>query len=298
MNLQEIISLTRYRLGNYEPPYVWVDAELVHYCNEAINTMCRDAYALHDSLTDSVCAIYASSGTADYALAPSVIHVQNAKVVTEELLILNVKPATDWAVGSTITGTTSTHSCVVVGKVSDYTYSVNKRTGAFTPAEELSDGVTAATQTGLYPKVTDYKTTDLKKQTSMNLNRRTPDWRTLTAGEPTGYSLDYNTGYVTLTPSPDDTYVIRLSVYRYPITAMTTTTDIALQTPELSTYLHNAIIDGICAQAFLKNGEQTFDAKKAEYFMALFKKSLHDFKKGQMYHITEEEVVSPHNAFI
>ena len=35
--LQEIVDATRYRLNNFEKPYLWLDAELAFYANEYQN---------------------------------------------------------------------------------------------------------------------------------------------------------------------------------------------------------------------------------------------------------------------
>jgi hypothetical protein len=298
VTLQELINMTRYRLSNFEPPYLWVDAELVLYCNEAINTLCREALILSDSLTASVCEIHTSSGTADYALASSILYVRNAKVVTEELLILSVAPSTAWSSGDTITGVTSGVTCKVVSKVTDYRYSVEQRTGSFTLGEILSNGTYTADQGATYPKMVDYKSKDLEKHATMTMDYKRAGWRTLTEDEPEIYILDFNTGYLTLSPSPDDTYLIRLEVSRYPITAMTSSSSLTAQTPEVSSYYHNAIIDGICAQAYLKSGEFTFDAQKSQFFNALFQKHIMAFKKQLMYKREEEIVASPNSAFI
>lgn len=55
-------------------------------------------------------------------------------------MTINVAPATDWAVGDTITGQTSAKTCITVLKRSSTTYWVNNKSGAFTNGEVI--GVT------------------------------------------------------------------------------------------------------------------------------------------------------------
>jgi|GEM_PF-1340892 len=71
-----------------------------------------------------------------------------------EVLTLDVAPATAWAVGATITGATSTKTCVIVAKITDLTYQISNRSGTFTLGEVLSDGTYAADQGAAHPTVT------------------------------------------------------------------------------------------------------------------------------------------------
>lgn len=57
-----------------------------------------------------------------------------------EILTLDVAPATDWDPGDIITGQTSTETCVAVLKITALTYYVRERSGAFTLGEII--GVT------------------------------------------------------------------------------------------------------------------------------------------------------------
>lgn len=297
MTLQEIIDFTRYRLNNYESPYVWLDSELVLYCNEAINRMCREALVLEDSTTASVCEIHTTANTLDYALAASIIYVRSAVLVTKELLTLDVAPSTAWSVGDTITGASSTKTCIVVEKLTDYTYVVNKRTGTFTLGEILSNGTYTADQGAAYPTFKDYELDDLQKTTVYDMGKFYPAWRTATANEPTRFMLDYNTGYITVYPKPDDIYLLRLTVFRYPITAMSATS-MSAQTPEIDSKYHDVIINGICGQAWLKSGDNTFDLKKADAYLKLFNKSISEIKIKNLRFMEPERTLSPHKAFI
>jgi len=72
-----------------------------------------------------------------------------------ELLTLDVAPVSPyWAVGNTITGSSSGKTCVILEQLTTLTYLVKLRNGGFTVGEILSNGTTAADQGGSYPTVT------------------------------------------------------------------------------------------------------------------------------------------------
>jgi hypothetical protein len=297
MTLADIIEFARYRLNNFEKPHFHSDKELVFYCNESLNAFARDTLCLADSLTASVCEIPTVEDTMDYSLAASVIYIRSAKLVTQELLTLDVAPSTAWAAGDTLTGALSTKTCKVVECLTTKTYIIENRTGAFTLGESISNGTNAADQGTTYPTVADHESTELYKATRSVMDTRCQGWRTADQNEPSMYLLDYHTGYITIYPKPDDIYTLRLSVFRYPITAMSAT-DMSTQTPEIDAKYHNAIIDGICAQAYLKSGENTYDAKKAANHYQLFRKAISDVKIKNVMSGSAESTVSPHGAFI
>lgn len=68
-----------------------------------------------------------------------------------ELMTLDVAPATTWAAGDTITGVSSTKTCLVVEKLTDLTYVVKRRSGAFTLNEVLTNGTYTADQGAANP---------------------------------------------------------------------------------------------------------------------------------------------------
>ncbi len=71
--------------------------------------------------------------------------------ITYELMTLDVAPATAWAVGDTLTGQTSTKTCVIVTIITTKTYIVKNRSGAFTLGEIISNGTVTADQGVAYP---------------------------------------------------------------------------------------------------------------------------------------------------
>ena len=81
MTLQDIIDATRYRLSNFEKPYLWLDSELVFYANKAIDVICRDGKILEDAATASVCQFSTVVGQYDYLLSPLIIYIKSVGFV-------------------------------------------------------------------------------------------------------------------------------------------------------------------------------------------------------------------------
>jgi hypothetical protein len=68
-----------------------------------------------------------------------------------EIMRLDVAPATAWSTGDTITGATSTKTCVIVKMLTTLTYVVSGRSGSFTLGETLSNGTVTANQGAANP---------------------------------------------------------------------------------------------------------------------------------------------------
>lgn len=76
-----------------------------------------------------------------------------------EILTLDVPPTPKhWTPGKTVTGQTSTKTCVIIGRLSSLIYVITDRTGAFTLGEILSDGTNSADQGAANPTVATAKT--------------------------------------------------------------------------------------------------------------------------------------------
>ena len=295
MTLQEIVNASRRKLNNYEVPYLWIDEELVYYCNEVINTICREALPVEEQLDEDVCEVYLADGTNLYALSNSIIYVASARLITEEVMTLDTAPATAWAAADTITGASSAITSTVVEKLTDYKYVVENRSGKYTKGEILSNGTYTAQQSSSYPILSDYKAQFLKKKEMRDIVN--PDWKSDTEDEPINHILDYKNGYIAFYPTPDASYIVRLSVYRYPTTAMTTTS-MSSQTPTLDAKYHPMIVDGIVAMAFMKHGEQTFNEKMATIYNALFNKQMSDLKRKNLQFRATERTVNLHKGFM
>ena len=301
MTLQDIINYSRKSiLNDYTIPYAWHDDELVVYANESYMTITRDAKVLVDSSTAAVCQVATVAGTFDYALDSSVLYVTSAKLLSEELLTLNVAPTpSSWTAGATVTGGTSGKSCYIKTALTSTTYTIQNRTGAFTLGEILSDGTNSADQGTAYPTVADSSTSPrmLLKTTMLDMNRSVPNWRSGTREKPIRYLLDYRPDYITFYPAPDAVYTIALTVIRYPITAFSATS-MSTQTPEIDSQFHHALIHGIAWQAFLKPGENTQNHKLSEYYYKLFRKQIADMKVRNNMYEANESTNGPLAAFM
>lgn len=154
---------------------------------------------------------------------------------TTELMTLNVAPTTPWAVGDTITGATSTKTCVIVEVLSTTTYNVKDRSGTFTAGEILGNGTTNADQTSTYPTFAWNNYTTLPsdvgvifdmRQTSTSpysklvyLNPQDyhaiiPQPSAYSSGGPTYYT--WWGGRLWWYPIPDDDYTITMYYYKKP----------------------------------------------------------------------------------
>lgn len=92
-------------------------------------------------------------------LIPPAVHAVNAGyTLFYELLTLDVAPGgAGWAAGDTLTGQTSTKTCIIVEKLTGLTYTVKDRSGTFTLGEIISNGVATADQGVLFPTFTPSK---------------------------------------------------------------------------------------------------------------------------------------------
>ena len=70
-----------------------------------------------------------------------------------ELLTLDVAPTTAWVVGDTIIGATSLQSCQILQVLTNKTFYIKNRTGAFTLNEVLTNGTYTADQGAANPTV-------------------------------------------------------------------------------------------------------------------------------------------------
>ncbi len=94
--------------------------------------------------------------TANTVLTAATKIIKGGSFSSNELLTLDVAPTpADFAAGATITGATSTRTCVIISKLTSTTYRVKNRTGAFTLGEVLSDGTNSADQGAANPTFTD-----------------------------------------------------------------------------------------------------------------------------------------------
>ncbi len=313
MTLQEIIDLTRRRLGDYELPYDWYDQELVDYANYAIYQMSRNVELIEDPYTPAICNITTSANTYDYALSAYIVELRSARITGELGTItqtgvglsdlnvcgLYIHSDSDTSFKITIDGvaTVNTFKWSDDGGVTWDATTVSI-TGLW---QELSHGIFIKfTATGGHTNadswaftISDNSASLLDFYTTNELYTSFPSWRTATTGQPTRYILDYRKDYLTLYTPPDKSYLINMDVRRYPATDLTITT-MSSQTPEISSRFHMVIIDGILYQAYNKSGDQTYNDKKADRHFQLFKLGISDLGKNKIMNQSGRRKIMPH----
>lgn len=94
MTLRELITLSRNRLDDARPPYLWSDDELTQIINERQNELCEKCGILRDATTTAICQISVLNGTSSYTLDNRIIKILSAKLGTTYTLM---EPITrDW----------------------------------------------------------------------------------------------------------------------------------------------------------------------------------------------------------
>lgn len=85
-------------------------------------------------------------------------------------------------------------------------------------------------------------------------------------GEPRAYVPDMDTAKFRPFPTPDADYIVKLMVVRLPLEDLKADADV----PEIAPQYHDALIEGMVAEAYLKQDAETFDKTKAAVHEAAF----------------------------
>lgn len=85
MTLAELLADARMKSTDDVAPYLWSDAELKGYANEAEREACRRGRLIVDSTSTQVCNITLAANRATTILSPKVFFVNRAKLVGESL---------------------------------------------------------------------------------------------------------------------------------------------------------------------------------------------------------------------
>lgn len=80
LTAQQIIDRCRRLLDDEVTTYLWPDAELVDYLNEAIYEVAERSQMLRDSETSSIVEIALVEDTSDYAISNKIISIERAKI--------------------------------------------------------------------------------------------------------------------------------------------------------------------------------------------------------------------------
>jgi hypothetical protein len=111
----------------------------------------------------------------------------------------------------------------------------------------------------------------ITRRTRNYMDKYCSSWDSATAssGTPKNFIGDLDTGYLTLHPKPEANDTLWLTVVRYPLVQLTSA--LLNQSPEIHFKYHFELLDGICGYAYLKQDPETYDPKKAERHLALWR---------------------------
>ena len=108
MTLAELIDIFRTRAEDIVAPYLWSDTEITMYLNEANKEAAERALLIQDETTALVCTLTLAADTATYALHPSILRIERAKLTSNgELLKIVAREYLDatWDKWESATGT-------------------------------------------------------------------------------------------------------------------------------------------------------------------------------------------------
>ena len=309
MTPAELMVITR-RLLNDETvaTYKWTIAELVDYFNFTMDDTSRDTDYFLDSYTAAIAEIAVVAGTPSYACSAFINDIKRVYIneENEELDFYSVEDLTNhslhWMYSNGIYGTdisfadsnpdtiisTST-DFIAEGLVDDEWIQIN---GCVTAANNKNVQIETVAQYLLTLKTAATLTT-----------RAVGDpisLRTLNTGTPTKYTLGYRTGYITLSPVPDEAGALFLDTSRYQLVPLTTTLVATPGTYEipLSINYHLGLVDGICKYAYLKSGPSTFNIEKSKIHEMRFFALESDLKRNLIKSRSSRLAATPHEGNI
>ena len=139
---------------------------------------------------------------------------------------------------------------------------------------------------------------NLDKKDVDYLQRIYPTWRTDDSSYPILFVLDKRPDYITLYPTPDDTYTtLWLTVTRYPLTALSIS-DPAQQSeldavPGIPTMYHDRVINGILYYCYQKRDEDTYNPKLVAEYLQKYDSDIEMIKRDEIKLREVERVVAP-----
>lgn len=83
-SLQSVVDGVRWRLNNYEQPYLWSDKELVAYTNDIVRRFLYETKMIEESTDTTICNLSLVDGTQDYTISDRIIQVRSARVSGED----------------------------------------------------------------------------------------------------------------------------------------------------------------------------------------------------------------------
>ncbi len=317
MTLQQIIDLVRRRQGNYEPPYHHIDTELVDYANDIVNTIARESLIIEDSTTPAACYLTLVDSTIDYTYDTRIIEISDA-LITGYLSAItqtgsgldDIAVCGDYTLDDT--NTSYVVYCDSAGATDTFKWSDDggttweetlvDMTGEY---QELNNGIyvkfsaTTGHSADDYWSFTVYYTSGgmLTRYDQREMYDEYPRWRAADTDEPDRFITDYTHNKVSFYPPPDQPYLVAMRIIRYPSSQLSATS-MSSQTPELPTTFHPMIVEGILGRAYMRQGANTYDEKKAAMHQALFNQFLDRLKRNNVILQNHNKNLSPHYGTI
>jgi hypothetical protein len=97
MNLGELINTFRSDIRDTEVPYLWPDADVIEYANDAVNEACRRAKLITDSETAACCTLTITPPAVSCLFHSSVIYVKDIIDVNGVPLVKVPRQALDYS---------------------------------------------------------------------------------------------------------------------------------------------------------------------------------------------------------
>lgn len=95
MNSSELLEVFRDEVSDLVAPYLWSDALLYRYMDEAQKMFCRKTEGIEDASTPAVCRVSVVAGTDWYPLSPKILKVREAVVTAtgKPIAVMNMEKA-------------------------------------------------------------------------------------------------------------------------------------------------------------------------------------------------------------
>ena len=312
MNLQEIINLTRKRLGDdrgIDSKRLWQDWEIVAYANDAEREIARELELLKDSDTIGYLSLSGTTGQIDSVSVSTV-------VITSAAVVYATSPTVTAAnLADNINAHTSTPNyravprgtLVIIKAVPQTGYPI----GGYSLAVTASAGMTAITTNlpGLCRhvvsigqrfltldekviRITRFKpsgqTRPLPDFTKDDMDASYPGWEENENGTIKCFIPDYYKNEIVIYPPSKTIELIDQDVIRLPLVDLSEANLSAL--PEIGTRHHETMVEGIMRVAYRKNDVETLDLARSQTHEVEFNRRNEDWKRQALRRASDQQV--------
>jgi hypothetical protein len=254
MNSTEIHDMFRTEMSDVMAPYLWSDAEIYGFLDDAQTWFCRLTDGIADARTTAVTWANIVPGTDWYSTHDAIRQIRKITRVNDGSKIKTYTAEQADVAGIMFSPLlTGPIKGIVIG-IEPHTFRVTPLPGSTTVGVlTVSSGITAlgiVIGMGLTATGMPFGTTVLSfvQNTSVTVSSNA------TASMPLGTALAFGTA-------------VNLSVYRFPLV---TITEDGEQTLEIDTQHHTALLHWMKARAYDKQDIETFDRRKSDDFRERF----------------------------